>query len=57
MAAAGIAAIAPLHFTVVDKPMRMPDASTESQERALTAATKPQSIRQIMVPSSSPDRE
>jgi hypothetical protein len=53
-----MAVMAPLHFTEVEKPIRMPAASTPFPgARAESAATMPHSMKEIIIPSSKPERE
>src|SRR5512144_218675 len=55
--AVGIAPIAPLHLIGVDSPSSTPAAITPFQVRAAAPATTPHNMHEIMVPSSSPERE
>ena len=54
---AGMAVITPLHLTEVENPMSTPAASTPRQVRAPSAATMPHSMKEIIMPSSRPERE
>ena len=49
--------MAPLHFTEVENPIKMPEASTPFHVRAPSAATIPHSMKEIIIPSSRPERE